>query len=69
MEQNKLIYEYDFNSVEDLLNQVSQDLCGKKCKVSHEHTNTFTITCDKSYSLEIYELDDTIEVIYQENEM
>ena len=67
MEQNKLIYEYDFNSVEDLLNEISQDLCGTKCDVLYEDTNRFTITCDKSYTLEIYELEDTIEVIYQEN--
>lgn len=67
MKENKLVYEYDFNSVEDLLNEISQELCGTKCDVLHEDTNRFTITCNKSYTLEIYELEDTIEVIYQEN--
>lgn len=67
MEQNKIIYEYDFRNVEELIDQVSQELCGTKCNVIHEDTNRFTITCNKSYTLEIYELDDTIEVVYQEN--
>jgi hypothetical protein len=66
MEENKLVYEYDFNSVEDLLNQVSQELCGTKCEISHEDTNRFTITCNKTYTLEIYELDETIEVVYNQ---
>lgn len=65
--ENKKTYDYDYKDVEQFLDFVSEDICGKNNTQIKIQDNQYTISGnDKTFSVEIFELDSRIDVVYKE---
>lgn len=67
METKTLTYEYDYKDVEQFLDDVCEDICGKNnIQIKIKDNQYIVAGSDKVYQLEIYEWEEQIDAVYKE---